>query len=255
MDSSELDVATPIELDEVHDERLDVELVVAIRELRNEENFAVVAFGTAMSRSHDLPAPRRSPRWFDLIIALSLFARCKCGASTPDADAAPTWLEAGADVNVARSADLEELWTRAKDGDDDELARLAEREGERGLEERAAMGAFRITALRAMAFSPAFSALPTLGAAAEQGTDDEARAAVTSADAIAARKRAQVDAEDDEELAKGCASLLAAAKNATRAREIRVGAVRALRMISDGRAHCVKASDIPSAVDAIPAAK
>lgn len=240
MDAAELDVTAPIELDEMHDERLDVELVVAIRELRNEEDFAVVAFGAAMSRSHA----------FELIIALSLFARCKCGASAPDADAAPTWLEAGADVNVARSAELEELWARAKDGDDDELERLARAEGEHGLEERAASPAHRVTALRAMAFSPGFSAMPTLGAAAAQGTDDEGRAAVASADAIAARKRAQVDREDDDELVQGCASLLAAAKNGKRAREIRVGAVRALRMLADQSSRCVKPSDIPTDVDA-----
>lgn len=152
-------------------------------------------------------------------------------------------------MNVARSAQMEELWTRAKDGDDDELARLASREGIRGLEERATSPQFRVTALRAMAFAPGFSAMPTLGAAAESGTDDEARAAVESADAIAARKRAQVDPEDDEELASGCAGLLTAAKNAARARPIRVGAVRALRMLAD-RPKCVRPADIPNDVDA-----
>lgn len=238
LDAAELDVAAPIELDEVDDERLDVELVVAVRELRHEEHFTVVALGATMSRSHAR----------EIIIALSLFARCKCNGSA-DADAAPPWLEAGADVNVTRAAEIEELWTRAKDGDDDELARLAAREGERGLEERAAMPQHRLTALRAMAFAPGFSAFATLGAAAEKGTDDEARAAVTSADAIAARKRAQVDPEDDDEMAAGCAALLTTAKNKTRAREIRVGAVRALRMLVD-RPHCAKAADIPADVDA-----
>ncbi|HEX4513980.1 MAG TPA: hypothetical protein VH054_10600, partial [Polyangiaceae bacterium] len=74
-------------------------------------------------------------------------------------------------------------------------------------------------------------------------------AAALSADAIAARKREQVDPEDDDELAAGCASLLAAAKNTQRARPIRVGAVRALRMLAD-RPACVKPSDIPTDVDA-----
>ncbi len=157
---------------------------------------------------------------------------------------------------------MAELWTRAKEGDDDELARLAAREGIRGLEERASSSQYRVTALRAMAFTPGYSALATLGAAAEKGTDDEGRAAVDSADAIAARKREQVDPEDDEELQAGCASLLAAAKNPARARPIRVGAVRALRMLVDGsdevgtsrarttRPRCVKAADIPADVDA-----
>lgn len=191
-----------------------------------------------MSRAHAL----------QVIIALSLFARCKCGGGG-DADAAPPWLDAGADANIARTADVEELWARAKDGDDDELARLARVEGAHGLEERAASAPYRLTALGAMAFTPGFSAFPTLGAAAEKGTDDEARAAVSSADAIASRKRAQVDPEDDDELASGCASLLAAAKNVKRVREIRVGAVRALRMLVD-RPHCVPAAQIPTDVDA-----
>lgn len=164
------------------------------------------------------------------------------------------WLEAGgADADVSRPADVEELWKWASDGGDDELSRLAAIEGEDGLEQRAASGAHRITALRAMAFSPGFSALPTLGAAAQQGTPDEARAAVDSADAIAARKREQVDPEDADELAAGCTSLLAAAKDKARPREVRVGAVRALRMLADGAAagpRCVTASEIPTDVDA-----
>jgi hypothetical protein len=183
------------------------------------------------------------------IIVCTLLARCKCndGAATD----AGTWIDASADVFVARSAELEELWMRAKDGDDDELGRLAGREGERGLEERAAMPAYRVTALRAMAFSPGFSSLGVLGAAAEHGTDEEARAAVESADAVAARKRAQVDLEEDAELRAGCQSLLAAAKNTTRSREVRVGAVRALRMLGDAfHARCVKPVDIPTDVDA-----
>ncbi len=191
-----------------------------------------------MRRSHAL----------QLITACALIARCKCGDGNA-ADAAPPWLDAAADVNVARSPQMEELWTRAKDGDDDELERLAQREGIRGLEERATSPQFRVTALRAMAFAPGFSALPTLGAAAASGTDDEALAAVGSADAIAARKREQVDPEDDEEMQSGCAQLLATAKDAKRARPIRVGAVRALRMLAD-RPKCVKPADIPTDVDA-----
>jgi hypothetical protein len=154
-------------------------------------------------------------------------------------------------VNVPRSAELEELWTRAKDADDDELARLAEREGEHGLEERAAMPAHRLTALRAMAYTPSFSALPVLGGAAQHGTEDEARTAVESADVIAARKRPQTDLEDADELKTGCQALMGAARDATRPRVVRVGAVRALRMLGDAYGgRCVKLVDIPTDVDA-----
>ena len=238
LDAAEFHVAAPVELDDVDDERLHVELVVAIGELRHEEDFVVVAFGAAVTRSHVAK----------VIIASALFARCKCGADGAVDGAAP-WLDAAADANVARSAQLEELWTRAKDGDDDEVARLAQKEGAHGLEERAASPQYRVTALRAMAFTPGFSSFATIGGAAEKGTDEEAKAAVESADAIAARKREQVDPEDDDELAVGCASLLAAAKNTQRARPIRIGAVRALRMLVD-RPKCSRPSEIPTDVDA-----
>ncbi|HSQ64121.1 MAG TPA: hypothetical protein VLM85_12935 [Polyangiaceae bacterium] len=182
-----------------------------------------------------------------LLVALCVgLGGCKCGSGAALDGAAP-WLDAAADVSVARAPELEELWTRAKDGDDDELARLAAAEGERGLEERATSGAYRATALRAMAFTPGFSALAGLGAAAQSGTDEEARAAVESADAIAARKRAQVDLEDHDELMGGCAALLETAKDAKRSREIRVGAVRALRMLVDYG--CVTREAIPADVD------
>ena len=162
------------------------------------------------------------------------------------------WLDADqSDVHVARSAEVEELWTRAQAADEDELERLAAREGELGLEERAAMPQYRLTALRAMAFTPSFSALPVLAAAAQRGSDEDARAAVDSADTLAARKHAQTDLEDRDELLSGCAGLLAAAKDAARPRPVRIGAVRALRMLADAYGPlCVKPVDIPTDVDA-----
>jgi hypothetical protein len=179
---------------------------------------------------------------------LALLAGCKCSSGATADAGAPVWLEAGADVSVARAPDVEELWTQAADAGDDELERLALVEGTAGLEERAASPGYRVTAIRAMAFTPSFSAFPTLGAAAAHGSEDEAKAAVDAADAIAARKREQVDPEDDDELAAGCASLLAAAKDTTRPRPVRIGAVRALRMLSD-RTACVKSDAIPTDVD------
>jgi len=251
LNAPELHVGTPIELEDVDDERLDVELVVAVRDLRHEEDFVVLALWAAMMRSHGLK--RNTARPLSRVVMLALVAgvgRCKCNGDGPG-DAGAAWIDAGIDVNVPRSTELEELWLRAKDGDDDELSRLAAREVEHGLEERAAMPQHRLTALRAMAFAPAFSALPTLGAAVERGTDEEAQAAAASADVIAARKPAQADIEDETELASGCASLLAAAKDMTRGRPIRIAAVRALRMLADAHgAHCVKAVDIPADVDA-----
>ena len=82
------------------------------------------------------------------LIILALLARCKCGSG--GAADASSWIDAEADVFVARSPELEDLWMRAADESDEvELERLADREGERGLEERAAMPRYRVTALRA----------------------------------------------------------------------------------------------------------
>ncbi len=228
----------------MNDERLDVQLVIAIGDLGNEEHFVVLALGAAMMRSH---VPKATTVAIACVLSLG---RCKCNTDG-SADGGMAWMDVAVDVDVPRAADVEELWTRAREGDDDELARLAAREGEHGLEERAVMPQHRVTALRAMAFAEGFSALPTLGAAAEHGTAEEARAAVESADAIAARKRTQADVEDQAELTAGCAALLGAARDVARPRPTRVGAVRALRMLADAYgAHCVKAVDIPADVDA-----
>lgn len=175
---------------------------------------------------------------------------CTCNKSGPvaDADAMVDGSTADTSASIERPEDIERLWTEAADGgDESELIRLADREGPMGLVERSVDARYRLTALRAMGYTTGWVALPELGRAAQTGPEDEATVAVDGATLMAAQKRRQVDPEDALELRDGCDRLLAAAKDTTRPRAVRVGAVRALRMMTDRG--CVNPSDIPGDVD------
>jgi hypothetical protein len=227
-----------------------VQIVVAIGDLRHEQDFVVMALGAAAGVVHARTLTDAVVRRFAALALVLLVVACDRGkpASTGDASAA-TDADGGSDPApvVERTPDVEQLWTEAKDGDDDALARLAVREGPAGLVERAGVVALRPTALRALGHTEGWVGLPTLAAAAKGDPEELATFAVQSASMLAARKRRQVDPEDAAELREGCDVLLAAAKDATRPRPVRVGAVRALRMLLDRG--CAKASDIPADVD------
>jgi hypothetical protein len=150
---------------------------------------------------------------------------------------------------ATRSPDVDALWNRAKEGEPDDLARLANREGASGLVEVGTSEPSRKRiAIAALAYADGLSALPWLADAADGSEEDDARAAVESIDAMAARPRRAIDPEDGAELRMGCDRLLAIAKNTTKKRPLRVGAVRALRMWSDRG--CAKAADLPTDLDA-----
>jgi hypothetical protein len=183
-----------------------------------------------------------------------------CGGCGHENSNAPSGSATGADASssaalapprpdaAARTADVEDLWTRAKELDPDDLARLANREGPSGLvEEGSRNPAKRPIAIAALAYADGLSALPWLAEAADADDEATARAAVESIDAMAARTRRAVDPEDGAELRAGCDRLLAIAKNQSKKRPVRVGAVRALRMWSDRG--CAKAADLPTDVD------
>ena len=172
-----------------------------------------------------------------------------CGSTPSDGDGGPPATDAAEPVvHLERTPETERLWAEAKDGDENELSRLANVEGAAGLAERAADPAYRRTALRAMAYAEGFAQLPTLGDAAAKGAPDEAQIAAESAAILAARVRRPVDPEDAEELKIGCTALLAAAKDVGRPRPVRLAAIRALRMLVDD--HGVAAADIPTDLDA-----
>ncbi len=184
------------------------------------------------------------------LLLLAAVGSCTCSKSDPavgDGGELPDAPEVDAHASIERPFDVEQVWTDAKDGEQSELMRLADREGASGLVERSIDARYRLTALRAMGFTASYVVLPELANAAKTGSEDEATAATDSACMIASDKRRQVDPEDALELREGCDRLLEAAKDTSRPRAVRVGAVRALRMMVDRG--CVKPGDIPTDVD------
>jgi hypothetical protein len=138
-------------------------------------------------------------------------------------------------------------WTAAAQGDSEELMRLEDLVGCQGLRDRASFSGLRDTAIRAMQYCSDFSELPWLVEVATGKSDGDARAALEAIDELAARPRRASDPEDAEELHTGCGALLALARSTSRARERRVLAVRALRMLSE--LGCVRRDEIPRDVD------
>jgi hypothetical protein len=136
------------------------------------------------------------------------------------------------------------MWTSARQGQIEDLATLATHEGAAGLVEAAAEPELRPTALRAMGFARGWAQLPYLAGTAAGTEDDDARTALQSAVELGARPRRSEDVEDEPELREGCEKLGALARDTAGARERRVLALRALRMIP-----CPK-QDLPTDLDA-----
>jgi hypothetical protein len=195
-------------------------------------------------RSTSVDTLRRS-----LALAL-VIASCSCGKGTSGGGTTPaTSSQAGVtsttpdtDAAVAWDDRTRDLWTRAKDGDEDDLMRLAAREGSAGLEEGARDSAWKNTAIRAMAYAPGLAQIAYLADVAKGGADEDARAALVSLATIAARVRTSEDPEDALELRAGCDTLKSLADDSSAPRERRIGAVRALRMLADRG--CVRSADI-----------
>lgn len=169
--------------------------------------------------------------------AVASFDSSATGESHPSRTTTPP--DAGATVvrDVA-------MWTSAREGQTEDLASLATHEGAAGLVEAAAEPELHVTALRAMAFARGWSQLPYLARTASGTEDDEARIALDSAAELGARPRRSEDVEDEPELREGCERLGALARDTARARERRVLALRALRMLP-----CPK-QDLPADLDA-----
>jgi hypothetical protein len=166
-------------------------------------------------------------------------------SATDSADATAAGDDAGGEPMDAREA---AQWAAAKEGDPEELTRLADLVGCEGLRERASDAELRPTAIRAMQECRDFSELPWLAQVAGEGSDADARAALDSIVELSARRRRATDPEDADELHAGCGALLALARATDRPRERRVLAIRALRMLSERG--CVKRADIPTDLDA-----
>jgi len=165
-----------------------------------------------------------------LVLALS---SCHHGAATasPSSAEASTVPPEGGTSPVPRDPLVDDLWTRAADGELGDLARLHDREGETGLVERAADPGYRMTALLALSCGEDFTALPFLADVATSGTDAEAEVALASARSLAAVPRRSRDPEDALELRRGCEALLLLARKADAPPARRAGAVSTLRML------------------------
>ena len=191
-------------------------------------------------------------------IALVL-ALTQCGRGTPAkvstaSSSAGVGSGTGADAGAGAAAGAPmdpveaNAWTLAKDGEDEDRMRLAERIGCTGLEERADEPALRLTAIRAMAYCPDLGELPWLAEVATAGSDEEAAASLDTIVDLAAAPRRATDPDDAEELGAGCGALLSLARAPERPRSRRARAVSALRMLADRG--CVKVGDIPKDLDA-----
>ena len=192
-------------------------------------------------------------------VVLAVLAALGCGksaapsASAPSpsvpsvaepTDVAPASDDAAAPMDAREAAQ----WAAAKDGEPEELGRLARLVGCEGLRERAETPGLRTTAAKAMQFCPDFSELPWLAQVAVGSSDDDAKAALESIVELAARRRRATDPEDADELHAGCVALLDLARSTERSKERRVLAIRALRMLAERG--CVKRADIPTDLDA-----
>ena len=185
-----------------------------------------------------------------LVLLVALLVGCPKNTGTADAAAGSVYAPLPPDAAPpARAAEVDDLWARAQDEDagvEDDLARLARREGVAGLIERGAHPQLRRTAARALAYTEGFGALAWLGEVAGEEADLDAVAALESTVTIAAQPRRAVDAEDHDELRTGCEKLQGIAKNPKAQTKRRVLAIRALRMLSDKG--CAK--EIPTDLDA-----
>jgi hypothetical protein len=183
------------------------------------------------------------------LAALTALAAChpKDGNRAAEGGTREGGLEDAASVAALDPVSLD-LWTRAAEGERDDLARLCDHEGSDRLIEVAADRSRRVTALRALEFADDLTPLPFLADVASTGTDDEAREALLSASALVASPHRAVDPEDALEIAEGTRRLLALARDKAAPTSRRVLAIRALRLLADRGA--VSAKDVPTDLDA-----
>jgi len=193
-----------------------------------------------------------------ILLFILLVSACGKGKATtaaaPSGSSAVSELDAGtasASDDGAAPMDAREVaqWAAAKEGEPEELMRLADLVTCTGLHERSVQQPeLRETALAAAKFCRDFSELPWLAQVGSEGGDVDARAALDAIVDLAARPRRSVDPEDADELHTGCATLLTLARTTDRPRDRRVLAIRALRMLADYG--CVKRPDVPTDLDA-----
>jgi len=195
-----------------------------------------------MQRALDL---RRATTLGSLLLCL---ASCR-GAHKDALDAAPPpSLNAKPEKESERAKD--DLWRRAGDGDQIDLARLADREGAggllEGLEEGGAVGR---TALEALPFADdADAAFQRLGEILRQIDPGESGPIVRSITGIALRPRRQTEPLDPPGLHSCALAVLEVAQKTSLAKTVRAPAISALRLLSERNA--LDAGMIPTDLDA-----
>lgn len=162
---------------------------------------------------------------------------CACG-KTPPQPGGPAGSGDSTDPAVVDAVTtpfvMDEAWERAREGDDDELARLARQKGVPGLlAGLEAPGPPRAVAIRALGVAPGYGQVAALARVAEVGEEGDSTLALESIRAIAARPRTAEQVEDAAELREGCEILLRVAKSPNAARNRRRLALGALRMFAD----------------------
>jgi hypothetical protein len=169
----------------------------------------------------------------------SLAGACSCGKTSagasnvaPGSGSTPAVnrLVAPAEAGPVAIRDVA-MWASARTGSAEDLASLATHEGAAGLVEATNEPELRMTALRAMGYARGWAQLPFLARSAAGENEDEAKVALESVVELAARPRRSEDVEDEPELREGCEKLGALARDVARARERRIPAIRALRMM------------------------
>lgn len=186
--------------------------------------------------------------WF---VALALVcaphaAGCRRGAGEPaeatppaaaseKAAAGPASATAKAAASPAGGVS-DKLWAHAlaagDEADEEDLAALATHEGAAGLVAAGrADPARRRLALRAAPSARGYAHVPWLAEVAQKGEEGEATLALSALADIGARVRRAEVHEDEDELAAGCATLAALARETASERARRVGATRAVRTL------------------------
>lgn len=177
-----------------------------------------------------------------LLFSIATLATCGgCGKGGPAGADTTAAKHAGGDGSAPLREDTVEtdaaalrdmrMWQNAKDGEVEDLATLATHEGAIGLVEATGDPALRRTAIKAMAYARGWAQLPFLARTSIGKDDDEAHLALESTIELAARPRRAEDPEDADELRRGCADLVALARDTARPRSRRVAVIRALRMM------------------------
>jgi len=178
-----------------------------------------------------------------------LLAIFSCNKERPAGKAPPPSLRPDASVSAASERGKDDLWQRALGGDGSDLARLADREGARGLldglEEGGAIG---MAALEALPFADdAEAAYERLGEIVRQIDPRQAGPVIRTIDAIAAKPARQVEPVDPAGM-KSCAlALLNLAKTKSVAPAVRAPAISALRLLATKNA--VDPGAIPGDLD------